>query len=73
MLDHQKGILSKVLSIISEKNASILTINQNIPIHQIASVMISLDFSELTCTVDELLEAIGNISGATKVELVSIE
>lgn len=73
MLDHQKGILSKVLSIISEKNASILTINQNIPIHQIASVMISLDFSELTCTVDELLEAIGNISRATKVELVSIE
>ena len=40
MLHHDKGILSEVLQILSNVNANILTINQNIPIHNWASVVI---------------------------------
>ncbi|KRK87661.1 ACT domain-containing protein [Lentilactobacillus sunkii] len=73
MLENQRGILSKVLTTISETNASVLTINQNIPIHNIASIVISLDLSNLTGTIDNLLEKIRQVEGASNVQLVSIE
>lgn len=73
MLENQRGILSKVLTTISETNASVLTINQNIPIHNIASIVISLDLSNFSGTIDSLLEKIRQVDGASNVQLVSIE
>ncbi|GAA3198140.1 ACT domain-containing protein [Lentilactobacillus kefiri] len=73
MLENQRGILSKVLTTISETNASVLTINQNIPIHNIASIVISLDLSNFSGTIDSLLEKIRQVEGASNVQLVSIE
>lgn len=73
MLENQRGILSKVLTTISETSASVLTINQNIPIHNIASIVISLDLSHFTGTIDSLLENIRLVDGASNVQLVSIE
>ena len=75
MLKNQSGILSKVLNQISETNASILTINQNIPIHNIASVVISLDLNSMKKNqdLDELLKAIQQIKGTSKVHLVAID
>ena len=73
MLENQRGILSKVLTQISKSHASILTINQNIPIHGIASVTISLDLSSITGTIDRLLDLIRAIRGTSNVHLVSIE
>lgn len=73
MLDDQRGILSAVLKKFADSKASILTINQNIPIHKVASVVISLDLSTMEITIDELLEAIKEVNGTSKVSLVSIE
>ncbi|WP_125565374.1 ACT domain-containing protein [Companilactobacillus insicii] len=73
MLNHEQGILSKVLGIISETNASILTINQNIPIHNIASVVISLDISHLTGTLDDLMDKLREFDFISNVQLISVE
>jgi len=73
MLHHQQGILSGVLVDISESNASILTINQNIPIHNIATVVISLDISHLNGTIDDLLEILKRSDLVDNVRLISIE
>lgn len=73
MLYHQQGILSKVLVDISESNASIITINQNIPIHNIASVVISLDISHLNGTIDDLLAKLSNSDSVDNVQLIAIE
>ncbi|TGD24856.1 ACT domain-containing protein [Companilactobacillus suantsaicola] len=73
MLHHQQGILSKVLVDISESNASILTINQNIPIHGIATVVISLDISHLNGTIDNLLDKLKLSDFVDNVRLISIE
>ena len=73
MLQNQRGILSKVLSHISQTNASILTINQNIPIHNVASVVISLDLSSMHGTMHHILTLIRTIPGTRDVHLVSIE
>ncbi|WP_054658195.1 ACT domain-containing protein [Apilactobacillus ozensis] len=73
MLDNEKGMLSKVLHEISEMNGSILTINQNIPIHNIASVVISLDISRLSGEINDLIDSIKTIPGASMVKLVSLD
>ncbi|WP_125590886.1 ACT domain-containing protein [Companilactobacillus jidongensis] len=73
MLNHEQGILNKVLGIISETNASILTINQNIPIHNIASVVISLDISHLTGTIDDLMDKLKEYEFISNVQLISVE
>ncbi|CAJ1183877.1 hypothetical protein FD33_GL000417 [Companilactobacillus paralimentarius DSM 13238 = JCM 10415] len=73
MLHHEQGILSKVLVDISESNASILTINQNIPIHNIATVVISLDISHLNGTIDNLLDKLKQSNFVNNVQLISIE
>lgn len=73
MLHHDRGILSEVLNTMSAANASIVTINQNIPIHDWASVVISFDISNLTGTVDNLLSKLRQAHGVTDVTLISVE
>ncbi len=73
MLHHKKGILSETLNCLSEVNANILTINQNIPIHDWASVVISFDFSEMQMSLDELLKILRTIKGLTNVQLIAVE
>ncbi|KRK74210.1 ACT domain-containing protein [Lacticaseibacillus nasuensis] len=73
MLHHDRGILSEVLATVSNAEASILTINQNIPIHDWASVVISFDISNLTGTLDDLLAKLRQAHGVTDVALISVE
>ena len=73
LLSHKSGILSKVLNSISNRDANILTINQNIPINDSASVVISLDLSQMNGTIDELIADISAIDGTNKVNLVAVE
>ena len=73
MLHHKKGILSETLNCLSEVNANILTINQNIPIHDWASVVISFDFSEMQISLDELMGTLRTIKGLTNVQLIAVE
>ncbi|WP_413628290.1 ACT domain-containing protein [Fructilactobacillus vespulae] len=73
MLNDEAGILSTVLKEIAESHASVLTINQNIPIHKLASVVISLDLSKMETTIDGLIKMIEKIYGTSNVRLVSIE
>ncbi len=73
LLENQSGLLSRVLKQISSSQASVLTINQNVPIHNSASIVISLDLSHLKGTIDELLRSLKKIPGASNVHLVSME
>ncbi|WP_125710170.1 ACT domain-containing protein [Lacticaseibacillus porcinae] len=73
MLNDKRGILSEVLNTMSDANASIITINQNIPIHDWASVVVSFDISNLTGSLDELVNALKQSHGVTDVNLISVE
>ncbi len=64
MLHHKKGILSETLNCMSEVNANILTINQNIPIHDWASVVLSFDISEMQIWLDELMGTLERSKGS---------
>ena len=73
MLNDKRGILSEVLNTMADANASIITINQNIPIHDWASVVVSFDISNLAGSLDELMAALKQSHGVTDVNLISVE
>ena len=73
MLRHEKGVLSNVLNYLSSVNANILTINQSIPINGKASVSVSLDISDITQSIDDMIVEIKKIKGVSAIKLISIE
>ena len=73
LLDHEPGVLGALLSRISEVRGSILTITQSLPIRDHASVTISMDISSMTCTIENLMEAMSNTPGVENPKLVAIE
>ncbi len=73
ILSDQKGLLSNLLTLLSNYGASILTINQNIPSDDIASVSVSMTTQELTCSTEDLIAAIKNTDGILKVDIVTKE
>lgn len=73
MLNHEKGVLSEVLNQLSNMNANILTITQSLPINRKASVVLSLDISDIIATIEEIIAALAGIHGVSNAKLVSIE
>ena len=73
LLSHETGILSHVLSKISEAGASILTITQSLPVHGNASVTITLDISGMPSTITSLLKDIDECQGVENAKLIAID
>ena len=73
LLRHEPGVLNALLSRISEAQGSILTITQSLPIHDLASVTISMDISRMTAPMGELLASIAGTPGVENHKLVAIE
>lgn len=73
LLSHKPGILSKVLTMLSENGANILTITQNLPINSRAHVILTIDVSTLSCEVEALVKQINKIEMVGGAKLISIE
>jgi len=71
LLKHLSGILSGVLNCVATLQGNVLTINQNLPLHGVAYVTLSISIKELTVSVQELLEALKSLNGVLNVELVA--
>src|SRR6056297_4178905 len=73
LLSHESGILSSILNKIAESKGNILTINQNIPMNQVANVTLTFDISQMDMEFDELTEEIRNMDGVIKLNLLAME
>lgn len=73
MLKHKSGVLAKILQILAENNANILTIHQNIPINETADVSITIDVSEMNMEVSDILKQFHKLEGVLYLELVALE
>ncbi len=73
MLDHSPGVLSSLLACISELGASVLTITQSLPIHDKASVTLSLDISGVTDSMDCFFQKLSALPGLDNLRLIAIE
>ena len=73
MLEHEQGVLSALLSRISEARASVLTITQSLPIRDKASVTIALDVSEVDGNLSAFVEKLSGVRGVEQVRLLAVE
>jgi chorismate mutase len=67
------GILSKIINIIAQAKANIVTINQNIPINGLADVTISIQTSEMSDSIEKLTGLISGIEGVRRFEILARE
>lgn len=70
VLNHAAGVLSGVLNMIASYKANVLTINQNLPLHGVAYVTMSLSVEDIEVNVDELLSALERLNGVLQLEIV---
>lgn len=73
LLSHEIGVLSTVLNKLSALDVNVLTISQNLPIRDIASVLMTLDVSKMNVSVEETIQTLNSISGVENLSLVAIE
>lgn len=69
-LEHQSGMLSRVLGRVADYGGNVLTIQQSIPLQGRANVVISVEMSRLSEELGVLLEALKTISGVKRVRLI---
>ena len=73
MLMHEPGVLSRVLSRLTETQANVLTITQSLPVNDKASVTLSLDVSLCTTGMREIVLILESLHGVEQARLVAVE
>jgi len=73
VLEHMPGVLSSILDEIAKARGNILTINQNIPVQNMANVTISFETGNLNKNVEELLAIINKKDCVHKLEIIAQE
>lgn len=71
LLYDEPGVLSAILSSFAKQGANILTINSIIPTNGCALVTISAETTEVTVSLEELLNLLGNTQGVIKAEVLA--
>lgn len=73
LLSHKPGTLSAILDKLALHKGNVLTINQDIPIHNTASVTITFDILNLDLELSELIEEMRQMDNVIKVDLIAME
>ena len=71
MLHDEPGVLSALLSIYAQEKANVLTINSIIPTNGHALVTISAELTDVTVSLEELLQALRGTPGVIKAEVIA--
>lgn len=67
----ERGLLSEVLAKIADNKGNILTINQDIPLADVAHVTITIEIDNLVVSLTELLDQLNELTGIRKVNLIT--
>ncbi|HEY4551855.1 MAG TPA: ACT domain-containing protein [Bacillaceae bacterium] len=70
-LEDKPGALSKLLATVASYSCNVLTIHQTIPLQGHANVTLSLDVTEMTDDIDELLAKLRKLEFVDKIEVLS--
>ena len=73
MLKHTPGVLSDIINKIASVKGNIITINQNIPVMDSASLTASIDTKTMDINPEELTELLLACKGCKKVEIIGME
>lgn len=69
----EKGVLSNILNFVAENKGNILAINQEMPIHNIAFVTITLDVVDMDISLSQLLDKLRDVKEVMDALLVAVE
>jgi chorismate mutase len=69
-LEDRSGTLSKLLSVVASSGCNVLTIHQTIPLQGRANVTLSLNTTEISTDIDELLLELRKLEFVEKVEVL---
>lgn len=72
-LDNTRGLLSNLLNVIASDGANILTINQTIPINNIANITITIDTVNIVSEVELLMDKLKKIKGVQTLKIIARE
>jgi chorismate mutase len=70
LLRNTAGVLSEVLNRVAALLGNILTINQNLPLHGVAQVTLSISLEDMQISVEELLSELNHLEGVMNAEIV---
>ena len=70
-LADEPGVLSRLLNTFADCGVSILTINQNIPVHGCAVVTMTAETSALLRSLEEVLGEVKSCAGVLKCEILA--
>jgi len=70
LLEHKKGVLSRVLNSVAFDGGSVITINQGIPLQGVALTTMSIDTKTLSIELEALLDKIRMIEGVKRLEVL---
>lgn len=73
LVDHKPGSLSGVLDFMAANNANILTINQGVPINDAAFVTLTIDISEMTIDIKELISILLDEDFVLRADILAME
>ena len=71
--ENEKGVLSSILNSIASSQGNILTINQDMPIHNLAYITVTLDTKELTVSIYDLISNLKKLPKIKEVSLLAVE
>ncbi len=71
-LEDRSGVLSDILSNLAQNGCNVLTINQNIPIHDIANITISFRHGGDE-NISDMIDSLLKIPGITKIDVLAME
>ena len=72
-LDNVPGALSTVLNMVADFGANVLTINQTIPLNNVASVSLTVETGRMIEDPSRLVSALGVITGVYGIKIISRE
>lgn len=69
----EPGVLSNILNDIAAKNANILTINQELPIHNVAFVTMTISTTDVDISIQNLVSELKLMKNVIDVLLLAVE
>lgn len=72
-LNDEPGVLSGILNDIAKKNANILAINQEVPIHNIAIVTLTISIKDVEFSVQQFVSELSELKNVIDVNLLALE
>jgi len=69
-LIHRSGLLSEVLTLVAKLKGNILTINQTIPLQEVANIVLSIDTANMEDGITDLLDQLKETNGVKKVQVI---